>query len=299
MSLVQSVKTLKVLNNKHVAKGLFTVKKYSPEILTTVGIAGMVGTVILAARATLKLEDIVEWAEANKRILDAREITEEYTERDRLKDYAHLYIHILLELSKLYGPSVILGVSSIASILGAHGIMRRRNVALLAVVKTLETSFNEYRKRVIEEFGEEKDRDFRLGLRDEEVVDEETGKKTTRKVRDPNTHSRYSRFFDDQSSVWTKDAVYNQFIVTQAQNYFNDLLKVQGFVFLSDVYVKLGFPQTEESRIVGWLMGGDGDNYIDFGVYNIDDDRKRAFVNNNERSILLDFNVDGVISDKI
>ena len=86
------------------------------------------------------------------------------------------------------------------------------------------------------------------------------------------------------------------------QDYANDLLKSRGYLFLNEVYEMLGIQRTPAGQVVGWIYdekNPNGDNYIDFGIYDVTDERKRAFVNGFERNILLDFNVDGVIYDMI
>ena len=84
------------------------------------------------------------------------------------------------------------------------------------------------------------------------------------------------------------------------QDYFNDLLRSRGSVVLNEVYDYLGIPRTKAGAVVGWIYdekNPKGDNYIDFGIYNIHDRAARDFVNGYERSIWLDFNVDGYILD--
>jgi hypothetical protein len=63
----------------------------------------------------------------------------------------------------------------------------------------------------------------------------------------------------------------------------------------------LGIDRSKAGSVVGWVITkeGTGDNFIDFGVFDGDNPRARDFVNGREGSILLDFNVDGVIYDKI
>jgi hypothetical protein len=70
-------------------------------------------------------------------------------------------------------------------------------------------------------------------------------------------------------------------------------------VFLNEIHDMLGLERTKAGAVVGWVMGGDGDERIDFGVFKANEYMGQEFVNGNERSILLDFNVDGVIYDKI
>jgi hypothetical protein len=88
----------------------------------------------------------------------------------------------------------------------------------------------------------------------------------------------------------------NRLFVTCQQNYLNHVLQVRGHVFLNEAYDALGLERSTAGAVVGWVMGDNGDNYIDFGIFEAQNAR---FVNGSERSILLDFNVDGVIYDKI
>jgi hypothetical protein len=86
------------------------------------------------------------------------------------------------------------------------------------------------------------------------------------------------------------------------QDFANEKLKAQGYLFLNDVYEMLGIKKCREGQVVGWIYNEKnpvGDNFVDFGIYNYDDPRARDFVNGYERVILLDFNVDGNILDLI
>lgn len=290
-------------------------KKYSPEILLVVGITGVVGSTILACKATLKVEQVMirhkeklgkidkGWAQ-----VEGEQISfVEYSDQDRKKDLATTYIQTGVDLVKLYGPAVSLGIFSIACIVGGHGIMKKRNIALVAAYKAVEEGFNAYRKRVIEQYGEEQDYIYKNGLKVEQVVEKEVGddgkshnvKKNKLDVGDTNNLSMYARFYDDGCTQWSKDPDYNFMFLRSQQNYFNDLLKTRGHVFLSEVYDALGIPRSQASSIVGWVIGGGGDNFIDFGIFDGNKPKSRDFVNGYERSILLDFNVDGVIWDLI
>ena len=211
-----------------------------------------------------------------------------------------------VQFAKLYGPSVLLGLTSIGCILASNNIIHKRNVALSAAYTAIDRSFKGYRSRVIERFGESMDRELRYNIKTQEiketVVDEETGKKKTVKstvsVVDPNTYSDYARFFDEYCAGWTKDAEYNLMFLRQQQNYANELLKSRGHLFLNEVYDMLGIDRTKAGNIVGWVYDEEhpvGDNFVDFGIYVLDNEKARDFVNGRERSILLDFNVDGDI----
>lgn len=289
----------------------FQIKKHSPEILLVTGITGVVTSAVMACKATTKVDAIVE--ESKKSIdmihegMEAGNICDvEYTEEDGKKDLAIVYIQTGVKFAKLYGPSVLLGLTSISCILASNNIIHKRNVALSAAYAAIDTSFKGYRSRVIERFGESMDRELRYNIKTQEiketVVDEETGKKKTVKsivsVVDPNTYSDYARFFDEYCAGWTKDAEYNLMFLRQQQNYANELLKSRGHLFLNEVYDMLGIDRTKAGNIVGWIYDEKhpvGDNFVDFGIYVLDNEKARDFVNGRERSILLDFNVDGDI----
>lgn len=289
----------------------FQIKKHSPEILLVTGITGVVTSAVMACKATTKVDAIVE--ETKKSIdtihegMEAGNICDvEYTEEDGKKDLAIVYIQTGVKFAKLYGPSVLLGLTSIGCILASNNIIHKRNVALSAAYTAIDTSFKGYRSRVIERFGESMDRELRYNIKTQDVketvVDEETGKKKTVKstvsVVDPNTYSDYARFFDEYCAGWTKDAEYNLMFLRQQQNYANELLKSRGHLFLNEVYDMLGIDRTKAGNIVGWIYDEKhpfGDNFVDFGIYVLDNEKARDFVNGRERSILLDFNVDGDI----
>lgn len=270
-------------------------KKYAPEILTGVGIVGVVTSAVLASRATLKLEPVTD--EVKERLDDLK--TRENSGQEVVKERTYVYTTGALRIMKLYAPSVTLGAVSIACILGGHGILRRRNVALLAAYRTIEEGFREYRKRVIDELGAEKDQEFLYGTIESTVVDEETGKKKKVRIVDPNGLSSYARIFEETNKNWEKVSEYNLLFLRSQQNYANDRLKARGYLFLNEVYEMLGFDKSQAGQVVGWVVSRDGDNYIDFGIY---EERNADAVNTSSRAsqiYRLDFNVDGVIIDKI
>ena len=288
-------------------------KKYSPEIFVGAGIVGVVTSTVMACKATTKIDSVLaeqkENIEKTKQYVEENGFTEKYTEKDYKKDLSIFYGRSGLELTKLYGPSVVLGTASIAMIIGGHNILRKRNVALAAAYATLDKGFKDYRGRVIERFGKELDRELKYNIKEKEfeevVKDEETGEekpvKKTVKVANP-LGSEYARFFDEFCVGWTKDPEYNLMFLKDKQRYANDLLKTRGHLFLNEVYDMIGVPRSKAGQVVGWLYDEDcpnGDNYVDFGLEDINREATRDFVNGYERSVLLDFNVDGPIMDKI
>lgn len=286
----------------------FQLKKHSPEIFVVAGVVGGVISAVMACKATTKAGDIIEDTKSQLDIIhkgmeDGNIRGVEYTKEDGTKDLTIVYTQTAVKLIKLYGPAVALGTVSIVSILAGHNITRKRNLALTAAYATIDNSFKQYRNRVIERFGEELDRELKYDVKtkevEETVVNEdgtESTVKTTVNVIDPNTISDYSRIFDECNPSWSKSPEHNLVFLKQQQNYANDLLKSRGHLFLNEVYDMLGFPRTQAGQIVGWVyddVNPVGDNFVDFGIYNLDSERARAFVNGYERSILLDFNVDG------
>lgn len=292
----------------------FKVKKHSPEILLVAGIVGIVTSAVMACKATTKVNEIMEvTADSVAVIHDGMEKGEirgeEYTEENGKKDLSIVYTQTGLKLAKLYAPSVALGTISIVSILASHNVMRKRNVALAAAYATIDQSFKDYRGRLIERFGEELDRELKYNIKtqeiEEKVVDDE-GKETTvtRTVKtvDPNMYSEYARVFDDGCIGWEKNAEMNKAFLLNCQAFADRKLKEQGYLFLNEVYEMLGFPKTAAGQVVGWYYDESleiGDNYVDFGLYDIDNPRVRDFVNGRERVVILDFNVDGNILEYI
>ena len=297
------------------------IKKHSPEILMVAGIVGTVTSTVLACKATTKIDKILK--EKKNDIDSIHESLEKgyvvgredvkYTEEDSKKDLTIVYTKTGVEFVKLYAPSVALGVLSITSIVSGHNILKKRNLALAAAYAVVDKGFKEYRGRVVERFGEALDKELRYNIKAkevEEVIVDENGNQAIEKkmVKEIDGNpleniSEYAKFFDE----WTtdehkKDPEYNLMFLRRQQDYANEVLKAKGHLFLNEVYDMLGIPRTQAGQVVGWIYdekNPNGDNYVDFGIYDINDENKRAFVNGLERNILLDFNVDGVIYDLI
>ena len=171
----------------------FKMKKHSPEILMVAGVAGVVVSAVMACKATLKVDAIMdETKEKMDKVHEAEETGttdagEDYSKEDAKKDTVIVYAQTGLKLAKTYAPAVAIGALSITSILASNNILRKRNVALAAAYATVDKSFKEYRSRVIEKFGQEIDRELKYNIKAEKVtateVDEETGKeKRSRRI---------------------------------------------------------------------------------------------------------------------
>lgn len=300
----------------------YKIKKHSPEILVVAGIAGVVTSTVMACKATTKLSGILE--ESKEQIdqihnyVETEGYSEKYTEEDQRKDLAIVYTQSAVKVAKLYAPAVGVGVISIASIVMSHRILTKRNVALAAAYATIDKSFKSYRNRVIERFGDQIDYELRHNIKAREIEtiekDENGNEVTTKKVEyvvNPSDISAYARFFekytkDDKGNsvkndYWNNDNEYNLMFIKKIERYANDRLKIKGFLFLNEVYEMLGLPRTKEGQIVGWVYdenNEEGDNYVDFGLYK-DNLSYSDFVNGFENAILLDFNVDGNVWEKM
>lgn len=302
------MRKLNIVQNVSTAfhKAGFALKKHSPEILVAVGAVGTVVSTVMACKATLKVNDILE--ETKKEVTKANDLLEqdipEYTEQDNKKDLVIIYTQTGVKLVRLYAPAVVLGAVSLSCMVASNNILKKRNVALAAAYATVDKSFKEYRGRVVERFGEVIDRELKYNIKAKEidtvVVDENGGETTVKQTVDviDDQPSQYSRFFDDYSRYWEKNPEYNLMFLRQAERAANRKLKDRGYLFLNEVYRMLDIPETQSGQIVGWIYDEEcpnGDNKVDFGIYNVYRKENREFVNGHERSILLDFNVDGDI----
>lgn len=303
------MKNLEIMNGmtRTFNKFGFQLKKHSPEILMAVGVVGTVASAAIACKATLKLNDILneskDTIEKIHEVAEDEDMKDKYTEEDAKKDLTITYVQTGVKVAKLYAPAVILGTLSLTAILASNNILRKRNVALAAAYATIDRSFKDYKSRVVERFGKELDKELRYNIRakeiEETVIDENGKEKTVKKtvnVANPNGYSDYARFFDESCAGWNKTPEYNLMFLKQQQAHANRLLQQNGYLFLNEVYEMIGLPKTKAGQVVGWVYDEKnpiGDNFVDFGIYDIYNEKARDFVNGYERSILLDFNVDG------
>lgn len=290
-------------------------KKHSPTIMVGAGVVGVVAGAVMACKATLKVQPVLE--EQKKQIDAIHECMEnkelvgsgKYTEKDAKKDLTIAYGQTAFKVVKLYAPSVAVGALSIASILGAHHINQKRNAALSAAYLAVDQGFKAYRKNVKERFGETVDRELKYNLKPTEIKTievDENGQEVegTKKVDVTyQQNSPYAVFFDELSPYYQKDAELNKFFLLQQERYANEKLQADGYLFLNDVYESLGIKKTKAGNVVGWVydeFNPVGDNYVDFGIFDTHrphPEARRDFVNGYEKAILLDFNVDGDILD--
>lgn len=313
MKMKKSETMIKIGRKMSVAS--LKLKKYSPEIMVVAGVVGLVVSTVLACKATLKVNDILEDAKENIDNIHECEndesLKDEYTEEDSKKDLVIVYSKTALKLAKVYAPAVLLGAASITGIFMSHDILRKRNAAVMAAYAAVDRGFKQYRKNVVERYGEKADHELLHNIKakiiKEKTVDEngnETETEVTVKDVVPRAHSEYARCFDETCCNWTRDPEHNFFILRAEQNYANDKLRARGYLFLNEIYRRLGFEETPAGQVVGWLYRPDdpeydGDSYVDFGIFDMSQKKVRDFIEGDESSIWLDFNVDGIMYDKI
>lgn len=297
-------------------EALVKAKIHKPEIYMGLGVVCIGVGIFLSCRATLEVDEIVEEhnndmdrihdAFDNKKTLKSGEIySKEHMQRDTVKRYGKT----CFRLGRVYAPGIGFTVLGVGFFFAAYRVLKIRNAQLIVACETIANSFMNYRQRVIEDYGEETDYNYIHGIRSEEVdriETQENGKKKkvkeTQLVGDGKLTSPYSRFFDESSKYWRSNSDVNLLFLKTQERWANDLLKKRrsGAVFLNEVLEMLDIPPCPTGQFVGWLRDGDGDGYIDFGIFDQNGSvADRRFVNGYEDVILLDFNVDGVIHDKL
>lgn len=294
--------------NGMASKTVMKLKKHSPEILVVAGIAGTVVSAVLACKATTKVAEILDETKGTLDTIHEGMETgaingQEYTTEDGKKDTVVVYAQTGMKLAKLYAPAIILGTLSITSILASNNILRKRNVALGAAYAAIDKSFKEYRGRVIERFGEQVDTELKYGIKakkfEEIEVDPETGKekkvKKTVMVADPNLQSDYAVYFDNKSRNYETNPDYNRMFLKAQQAFANDKLQTRGHLFLNEVLDDLDLPRTPAGQIVGWTKDGP-DGYVNFRIVEVERETEDG---RHEPALLLDFNVEGNIWEKM
>lgn len=296
------------------------IKKYSPEILTVVGVVSFVATVVTACKQTTKAHDILDkYHDEMEEINEAATLSKEdnlidemgnkivYDQNDVKKDKFGVVARTTVGFIKLYSGPILLGAISITSFLSANHILKTRYVGAVAALNAISDAFDKYRQRVREAGGEELDRHFMYGTEESKIdivemtEDGKThkSKEVVENVVDKNgVLSPYAKFFDESCPDWDKNPEFNMMFLQGQEAIANNMLHARGHLFLNEVYDMLGIERTSIGSVVGWIDGY-GDSFVDFGLYESDNKAKRRFVNGLENVILLDFNVDGVIYDKI
>jgi hypothetical protein len=188
-------------------------------------------------------------------------------------------------------------------------MLHKRNAGLIAAYGALDTSFRQYRSRVKDEVGGEREYElYRESQNSALALDEaELTLDKLEGIDKPASYSIYSRYFaQNKTPSWSPVPEMNFNFLRAQQIYINDKLRLRGHVFLNEVYDALGLDRSPEGAVVGWVYGGEGDNFIDFGCWGYSKDTHNGNLggfnynpDTGQHVILLDFNVDGVIFRQI
>lgn len=306
-------------------------KVRSPEILAVAGVAAIVTGTVLACRATTKAGKVIEEhkEEYNKLLDDIHEATTNPElagtydeEHDAPVDKFIVYVHTGAKFVKLYAPAVICIGLGIAAMLGSNHILKNRWLGAAAAYNLLDGKFKDYRKRVGEEIGEEKENDIFQNIQTKaaEIMKEDgmTEVKTVKTADPTRLGSPYAVIFDEHSRYWKRDANYNKLILQCYENTANEMLRARGYLYLYEVYELLGYfyepsndvfdltaEQAEAARHVGWMLDKNGKPYpgcdgrVKFSVLDASNARAYDFQRGWDASAVIDFNVDGDILAKM
>ena len=228
--------------------------KRSPEILTGIGIAGMITTTILAVRATPK----------------ALELIEEQKEEESVDELSSF--EVVKVAWKPYIPAMVTCVVSTACLIGASSVNTKRNAALATAYKLSETALTEYREKVIETIGEKKERIVR-----DKVAEERVKKNPVSKNEVIVTGNGKTLCFDPISGRYFMCSIET---IKKAENTLNKqmLHDISGYVSLNEFYDELGLDHTSVGNDLGWNT-----NQL------IDIDFSSQLNDNGEPSVVLDY----------
>jgi hypothetical protein len=276
---------------------LLVAQKHSPAMMFGAGIAAGVLATVKACQATLTLEEVLAKHEDEKRNLHEihSQNPQKYSAGEYTNDQRTLKIIVARDFAKLYAPAVGLGLVSVGLLTGAHVVLTKRNVALTAAYAAVDKAFKEYRARVVDEYGQEKDKELLFGKREKEIVEEGEHGHEVKTVSRFAGKSMYARIFDEYNEHWSPSTETVRLFLQCQQNYANNMLQARGYLFLNDVYELLGMEHSTAGQVVGWVVGN-GDNFIDFGIFaNGNATLLNDYMLGEEGAVLLDFNVDGVV----
>lgn len=277
-------------------------KAHAPTIMVVTGVASMGASVFTAAKQTLKIEETlaphVESLEKIQRGLDLD--LEGYTEKSAQKDKIMVYTRVSVDALKLYAVPVVLFASGTTLIFSAHRMMLQRNATLAIAFTGVKKAFDAYRANVRDEFGAEADQAMLHAYQIKEAVDPETGKVATIRTRDWDVDhiDPYNRVFEQGATTqWHDDLGVNKLFIAGQQRMAQILLGNRGYLYLSEVYEALGFPETDISRVVGWKakLNPDGSKDIPVVDFGLDRPMPDDWKYTKNAAIYLDFNCQGLI----
>ncbi len=260
-------KELMTCVSSKIGKAGIKLSKHSPQIMLVVGIIGVVSSTVMACRATTKLSGIIDRTKEESESIhkfeaaDNSTLSEPYSTEDAKKDLTITYAHTTRDIVKLYAPSIVFGVLSLTSIIMSHHILNDRYLAATSACASVMAGFAEYRGNVRERFGNEVDKELRYNIKpktiESKTVDEQTGKikKTKGKIgiAAPGDLSPFARVYGKGCKYWNDDTDYTLNRLRMEEEYVNHFLKSRGYIFLNDVYERIGFKPVPEGQLYGWV----------------------------------------------
>jgi hypothetical protein len=306
-----SLNNVKILASNSLGRTGLVLAKRSPEILLGAGIIGVVAATVLACRATLKVEKVVEEAKNELDLIDStREKVDDlkYSDADAQRDIVMLYVKTGVEVAKLYMPSIAVMGISVALIVKSHGVLSKRNAGLAAAYKLVDEAFKKYRQRVKDEYGDEADRKLRFGQKEITVLETKANgkqKEVTKKIYGDEDILPFTfTWCEENATQYQRNYDMNLFFLRTQQQYANDLLTLRGHIFLNEILDGLGLPRTREGAVIGWLKGENphnpsNDQYVDFGLNDPVNEEKGDPYEAMVQPWHFNFNVDGNIWDAI
>ena len=236
------------MNKLNVTKYAKTLKRFakkkSPEILTGLGIAGMITTTVLAVKATPKALQLIDEEKLNKCIEHAETNDEEAGIIPKVEKLTP--VETIKVAWKPYIPAGLLGMASIACLIGANSVHARRHAALYSAYKLSETALSEYREKVVETIGEKKEKAVREKVA-KDKVDNSTASRSEVTIVGTGEVLFYEPISDRyfMSTIETIRRIIND--MNYAMSYGSEM-----YVSLSQVYDELGLKHTSISDDIGW-----------------------------------------------
>lgn len=293
-------------------KILFKIGQKSPEILLVAGVLGVATGFVLAAVKSSEVKQVVEETKEDFEDLKQAEESGEIRKKSKPLYVARIIGRFFIKFCKAMGPAVGIELAGIGFIVWSYSIKQKRYLGALSTIDLLSASFAEYRKRVREDAGDDKDFEYLTGAKKtivKKIIQHDDG--TTEEVESEEFvvddeskkgyNNLYGRFFDEFNNPggnWTKDPYSNSNFLQNVEKHATWVLKTRGWLFLNEVYAMLGYEPTWYGGIVGWLRDGELNGVPVTGEVSF---RCKDIYSRypTERSYFLDINCDGVIIDEL
>lgn len=228
---------------KIVKDAKLTIAKHSPEILTGIGIAGMVTTTVLAVRATPKALILIE-EEKRRQNYELLENAMHSHVETCARVEALKPVEVIKVTWKCYLPAAVIGVVSAGCLIGASSVNARRNAALATAYALSETALKDYQEKVVETIGEKK----------EQAVRDEVAKEQIE--RDPVSNKEI--IVTDKGETLCYDVISGRYFKTdidkvkRAANELSRQMLDEMYVSLNEFYYEIGLNPIKLGDDLGW-----------------------------------------------